>query len=222
MRAIACWVRCVAVVAAAWCIEAHAAGAGWPGDSSAANQYGARYDPAEPHWEFDDPRDRRWSITGFIGQWDDGTFGEVLSMTSWDMKSAYIAGAALNRRFATSFDDRLHWEIEGSVYRHWGQQRHWEGNLALAARWTRFPWDHVVDTSFAFGEGVSLASRKPALEGDDTRQFLNHLLTELEFARPDGSPVSVVLRVHHRSGVWGLYGAKTGSNHMTVGLRYRF
>ena len=172
--------------------------------------------PADPETE------DVWSVTGFLGQWDDSRFGEILSMRGWDLKSAYIGGVALNRRLATSFDELFHWEAEGSVYRYWGRQHHWEGNLAIVGRWTWFPWDAYVDTSLAMGQGVSLASKPPKIEGDDTRRFLNHLLVELEFAPPDGGPVSLVARLHHRSGAWGLYGAQTGSNFVNFGVRYRF
>lgn len=164
-----------------------------------------------------------WSITGFVGQWDDSRFGEILSFRGGDFKSAYIGGLALNRRLATSFDERVQWEAEGSVYRHWGRQHLWEGNLAIVGRWTQFPWDQYVNTSLAAGQGVSLASRPPRpVEGDDTRQFLNHLLVELEFAPPGDGPVSFVTRLHHRSGAFGLYGARAGSNYINLGIRYRF
>lgn len=172
----------------------------------------------------DEPRAWRdgWSITAFIGQHDDSRFGEIVSMRGWRLEPTYIAGAALNRKFGEWFDGMLHWEVEGSLFRYWGEQRHWEGNAALVARWTYFPWDDYVDTSFAFGQGVSMASRRPAVERDDTRKFLNHLLTEFEFAPPRDSPWSVVARLHHRSGVFGLYGTRGGSNFVTLGLRYRF
>lgn len=166
--------------------------------------------------------DEHWSITAFVGRFDDSRFGEVISLRGWNFEDSYLGGVALNRRVATSFDDRLHWEVDGSLYRHWGEQSHWEANAAVVARWTDFPWDDYVNTSFAFGQGLSYATRRPAVEGDDTRRFLNHLLVELETAPPGGSPVSLVTRVHHRSGAFGLYGTSAGSDFVSLGLRYRF
>ncbi|MFA9479952.1 hypothetical protein ACERK3_16840 [Phycisphaerales bacterium AB-hyl4] len=165
--------------------------------------------------------ERDWSVTAFIGQWDESRFAEILTFRGGDMKASYLAGFALNRRIARKANDIVHWEVEASVFRHWRIQDNWEGNLALVVRWTAFPWDRYVNTSAAFGSGVSLASEKPKLEGT-TREFLHHLLAEVEFAPPGDTPWSGVARVHHRSGAFGLYGRHGGSNAITLGLRYRF
>jgi hypothetical protein len=68
---------------------------------------------------------------------------------------------------------------------------------------------------------MSWATRRPILEAE-TRRHLHHLIAEVEVAPVRGRPVSLVLRVHHRSGVFGLYGASGGMNYLTLGLRYRF
>jgi hypothetical protein len=127
---------------------------------------------------------------------------------------------ALSRRLGTWFN-YLDWETEASVYHHWGLQSHWEANVALVARWSRFPWDDYLYTSIAFGQGLSWAGEEPALEGE-TRRILNHLLAEIEIGAPRASRLSLVLRVHHRSGTFGLYGVEGGSNFINLGFRYRF
>jgi hypothetical protein len=163
---------------------------------------------------------RQWALTAFIGQNDDDRFVEILMLEGGDWESSYIAGLALSRHFATTFR-HMHWEAETSVYRHWGLQRHWEANIALVARWTHFPWDRYLDTSVAFGQGISWAGDPPAVEGE-TRRILNHLLAEVEATPFRDTPLSLVLRVHHRSGVFGLYGVRGGSNFVNIGVRYRF
>jgi hypothetical protein len=122
----------------------------------------------------------------------------------------------------------LRWELELQFVQHWGVQSHQETNAVLVARWRRFPWDHYVDTSLAFGEGLSYASRVPELEprtdpgAAESARLLNYLLMELEMG-PPSSPWRGFMRVHHRSGVGGLFGGvRGGSNFVALGLRYRF
>ena len=119
------------------------------------------------------------------------------------------------------------WERELQVARHFGDQDHWETNALLILRWTAFPWDWR--TSLALGEGVSWASEVPALEdellaaeGGSTR-FLNYLLIELTTGLPFTERWNLVGRIHHRSGVFGLYDdVEEGSNFLTLGLRFEF
>jgi hypothetical protein len=98
----------------------------------------------------------------------------------------------------------------------------------VVARWTRFPWDDVLDTSVAFGQGVSFASKVPEVEpradrDEESRRLLNYLMVEVALAPPGDSRWSAVTRIHHRSGVFGLYGGVNGgSNFVGLGVRYRF
>ncbi|MCG5530360.1 hypothetical protein LRD18_05665 [Halorhodospira halochloris] len=118
---------------------------------------------------------------------------------------------------------------EAQAVKHSGKQSHYELNAVLIARWSRTPWDAFIDTSFAFGEGLSWASEPPPLEPRGTRddseesvQLLNYLLFELE-AGPPQSNWRAFTRIHHRSGVFGLFGGiRGGSNFLGLGLRYYF
>ncbi len=160
-----------------------------------------------------------WNLTLFVGQHDESTFLEMLGLDGGELGSSYLAGFALARPVGRAWGP-LAWEVEISSYSHWGLQDHVELNLALIARWHPFPWDRWLDTSVAVGNGVSLASSRPVLEGD-TRRFLHHLVAEVEVRPPWRLPVSLVTRVHHRSGAFGLYGIKAGSNFVTLGLRFQ-
>ncbi len=164
--------------------------------------------------------ERVWSVTAFLGQADEKRFVDILQVEGGDFADSYMAGVAVNRRVGTSWG-HMHWELEGSTYGHWGIEDHFEINAAAVARWVDLPWDSLLDTSVAFGQGISLADKRPALEGE-TRRFLHHLLAEIEVKPQRASAVSLVFRVHHRSGAFGLYGVKGGSNFLTLGLRYRF
>jgi hypothetical protein len=122
----------------------------------------------------------------------------------------------------------LSWELEAQAVQHFGRQNHQEINALLTARWNRFPWDHHVNTSAAFGWGQSYAFKVPVVEprsGSDevSTRLLNYLLVELDFAPPTRPEWGLVLRLHHRSGVFGMYnGVNGGSNFVGAGLRYAF
>lgn len=96
----------------------------------------------------------------------------------------------------------------------------------LAFRWTNLPWNHYVNTSFAFGEGISYATSVPALEkrdNENTKRLLNLLVFEATFALPQYPQLQLVARIHHRSGAYGLYHAgNTGSNDVGLGIKYLF
>jgi hypothetical protein len=134
-----------------------------------------------------------------------------------------VAGAA--RRLVTM---GMHAHIEGEVNlgQHWGRQSHQEINGLVSVRWRRFPWDHRVDTSLAAGLGLSFASRHPPIEEAPDRppatRRLTYLMTELEFSRPTQPGVGFLLRIHHRSGVFGLVSDARGSNFVGVGVRSSF
>ncbi len=109
-------------------------------------------------------------------------------------------------------------------FRH-GQNQHdiYEFAPYLSWRWTEFPWDRYVTTSLAIGEGVSYTSAIPSLEkrsNTDTKRLLNFLMLEATFASPVTPRLQLAVRLHHRSGAYGLYHAgNTGSNVIGLGLR---
>jgi hypothetical protein len=94
-------------------------------------------------------------------------------------------------------------ELEGQVLRHFGDQAHWEGTLALMFRTGQIPLPGGLSVNFAFGEGASFASEPPRLEGSAKvapRRFLNYLAFEAEFSHASVPGVPLVPRIHHRSG----------------------
>ena len=93
-------------------------------------------------------------------------------------------------------------------------------------RFANWPWNHYVSTSFAIAEGVSYVTAIPTLEkkdNDDTKRLLNYLMLEATLASPRYPRLEFVIRIHHRSGAYGLYRAgNTGSNDIGLGMRYLF
>jgi hypothetical protein len=93
-------------------------------------------------------------------------------------------------------------------------------------RWTYFPWNNYLDMTAAAAEGVSYDTSVPGIEKNSTDQtghFLNYLMFETTFALPKYPRLQAVLRIHHRSGAYGLYGyGNCGSNVLGLGIRYLF
>jgi hypothetical protein len=94
-------------------------------------------------------------------------------------------------------------------------------------RWSNFPWNHKITTSLALAEGVSYVTHTPYIEkrgnNGNYKHLLNYLMFEATFARPSYPQLQFVIRVHHRSGAYGLYGAgNNGSNDIGAGIRYLF
>lgn len=60
--------------------------------------------------------------------------------------------------------------------KNFGEQDHWEFNPPiLGIRWHEFPWDHYLDTSFAWGIGPSYATEVSPIKletNDSSDQWL--------------------------------------------------
>lgn len=161
-----------------------------------------------------------WAVT-FWGAWGtDGDIEDFPGIVS-DFENTWFVGVGLSREIGVMWED-FAWEVEAIAVKHFGEQRHWEGDLALGLRWT----DPFWTGSFAFSTGVSLASELPVMEArvdPPSKRFLQFMGIEAAFstrARPDRE---IVLRLHHRSAVYGLYGTHDGgSNFVALGYRQRF
>jgi hypothetical protein len=121
--------------------------------------------------------------------------------------------------------DRSSIELEGQIGQNFGLQNHAEMTLAL--QW-RSPDLSIPLTNARFnvaiGEGFSYALSRPAYEGvshgQQPSKFLNYLSLEAEFSHPSLPGVSLVPRVHHRSGIYGVIAPRgSGSNFFGIGLR---
>lgn len=129
--------------------------------------------------------------------------------------------------------DPLKLEVEGVVDYHWGNwplgKHHQEfveliGSFNL--RWHRFPWNNTVLTTMAIGDGVSYTPVIPTYEihlNNSSTYALNYLMFDVTFAHPKYPQLALLLRWHHRSGIFGLIdGVTGGSDFFTVGLKYTF
>ncbi|MGD9545588.1 MAG: hypothetical protein AB7F41_16395 [Methylocystis sp.] len=124
----------------------------------------------------------------------------------------------------------LELELEGGVAKRFGSReagQQWEFDLIPMARWTYFPWNDFVYTNFRLGligasyvTGISDFERQFDSSGHSSR-FLNLLVPELTVSPYKEAPFEVFVRVHHRSGVYGLInGVHGASNYISTGIRF--
>lgn len=170
--------------------------------------------------------ENQWFASLYVGQYSDTALNEIIRLNT-DFERSHVYVLSLGKELG-DYKGVIGYEVEGQVAWHSGEQTHAEGNAAFTLRWLPFPWDRYLDTSFAFGNGLSYATSEPELEireGDEqeTNQLLYYILVELAFAVPQYESWDLFVRIHHRSSVFGVIdGITTGSNFVGLGLRYRF
>ncbi len=167
----------------------------------------------------------KWWLTVYAGRLSDSYLRDIIRHGGpRDWENSYDVGVGATR---VLYDNgrNLSLEAEGNALQYLGEQFHQELTSAVALRWHSFPWDKKVDTSFALGEGFSWQSENSKYEdrvNKDVSQWLNYLFLEFTFARPKHPNTQLVLRLHHRSGVYGLInGVVGGSNLYNMGVRFR-
>lgn len=169
------------------------------------------------------------AVTTYVGVYSMNSLPEeILPLRSIQFEDSHLVTLAYAEPFHKFWDEGGAWEWEVQGVKHWGLQDHWEFNALLAVRWSRFPWNEHVRTSFAVGDGLSWASEIPVLEAAEhpdeaAAQLLNYVLIECTLGMPSQEAWDFVFRIHHRSGVYGLFdGVDGGSNVLALGLKFRY
>jgi hypothetical protein len=173
------------------------------------------------------PPRRDNGVSIFAGIYSSDVFTDIVA-TPWDTRTEniYLVTLSYNRRLTTIFR-HLDIEVEGGVGRRFGDNDSVEAYAALALRWTEFPWNNHVRTTFAvYPIGPSyVADLSPSEVSKDGRSanWLNYFAIELTLAAPSLPQLEVLFRLHHRSGAFGLInGSTNGADFLSVGARYRF
>jgi len=126
------------------------------------------------------------------------------------------------------------WEFGSSwiIVKHTGMQSHIEVDAAATLKYkSLFPENAYANTDIAFGIGLSYAFdtpyyEDPYVEDDGTLKyyrFQSYLHFDAEIYTPSLPQLHLLLRVHHRSGIYGLFAPEhVGSNFVGAGLVYYF
>jgi hypothetical protein len=201
-------------------------------DNSAATDSGMACPvplPPIPDWH-----PHPWAVTAWGGQMIDSNFGDTF-LFNGRMREEYLLGVSMQKRIWRAGPFAL--ELEADLFGHQAfkqpggpfnqavpnadtpDQLFGEAIVGLGARLWLQPW-----LSFGFVEGISFNSSVSNYERtyrENYTQLLNYLAFELEASVSD--QLSLVGRIHHRSGAFGTYsGVKEGSNAYLLGLRYRW
>ncbi|MEI8348165.1 MAG: hypothetical protein WCG27_11905, partial [Pseudomonadota bacterium] len=81
--------------------------------------------------------------------------------------------------------------------------------------------DKYLLTTFAFGDGLSAVTHHPSSETVSQnvhRSILNYILVEITLGVPKYPDWLLSLRIHHRSGIYGLMDVDGGSDYLCLGI----
>ena len=185
--------------------------------------------PPVPDWH-----PQPWAVTAWGGQMIDAAFGDTF-LFDGRMRPEAVLGVGVQKRIMRA--GPLAVELEADLFSHIAKQQQGgefnqskpyadlpaqtfgEGVLGIGARVWVQPW-----LSFGVVEGISYNTNVSLYEKtfrENYTQLLNYLGFEVEAAV--SSDLSLVGRIHHRSGAFGTYGGVSeGSNAYLLGLRYRW
>lgn len=177
-----------------------------------------------------------WSVVLYGGIFTTTDLIPIVFRQKTDYKESFIGTVGVTR----PLDYRIRWFDflwEANVTKHFGEMKHWETNAFYIVKINRI-FDSPV--SLSLGEGMSLASENPRLENKakgyylesglqkdaiESRALLNYMMVEVSTYLPFERKTEIFLRVHHRSGIFGLYcppDPNCGSNFISYGLRTAF
>ncbi|MEX1147531.1 MAG: hypothetical protein WEB93_04020 [Sphingomonadales bacterium] len=171
--------------------------------------------------------DRNEYVSVYVGKSITSKFSSIfIEPHQSRFERTFLASTAYGREIMR-FGDRASVEIEANVARRFGDANLWEFTLVGQFRWLDFPWNHRVLTTAGVGIGPSYATKISETEmqkgGGKGSHVLNYFSPEVTFAHPDRPNVEWMVRIHHRSGIFGLInGVSGGSNHVSTGLRVRY
>lgn len=168
-----------------------------------------------------------WAATLYSGPLTSQNSTQIVRKA--DFGDSFIIALAGSKELGEVWKDKLGFELEAQAVQHFGEQKHFELNpIVLIARWKAFPWNQSLPTTFAIGDGLSIATSRPKLEKKrrghrHSSAALNYLMAETTFALPSCPKWAFVLRYHHRSGVFGtFYGVHDASTVFAAGFKHWF
>jgi hypothetical protein len=168
--------------------------------------------------------DEKEHVSVFFGQSNNEDLLNIVRLRLGDYEPYSIVGIEYGRPFLVpSPYYQLEWA--GHLVKHLESASLFELDALVTFRWKWFPWNSVVHTELGLGEGLSLATGYPSSElvSQNIRSpLMNYLWIDWRFSLPSMPEWALNLNLHHRSGVYGLFGVRGGSNYISVGITRRF
>lgn len=148
---------------------------------------------------------------------------EMVRVRQLEIQPQYISVLGYSYKI-WGLSDLISVELEATLAKHFERGDRFSGTGAVLVRWLKTPWDRIMKSSFAFGNGLSYATSPPQLEVDfleRTSRLLYHF--SLESAFEIKSSWDLFFRIHHRSGAFGMFeNVVGGSDFLCLGIRRRF
>jgi hypothetical protein len=192
---------------------------------------------AAPAWA--GPKGAADSVMVFGGVASETNFAQIIySPWTTELNDIGVIGASYSHRFGTvnnllggdlghiGDDFTIEGEVGTSV--RFGDESLGEAWTALYLRYDGLPWNDTVYTTIGVNTGLSLLTETSDFEEwrdskGRSSVLLHYLGPEFTFADPENKDLELVLRLHHRSGVFGLFdGVVSGSTFISAGIRVRF
>ena len=169
----------------------------------------------------------------YAGNYVESSMGEVLFTSpsppsAWDYTTSDHIVATAVSRVAGRVWNRITLEPEAGIAQRFGRESATEVWGAVFFRYHGFPWDGRVLTTAAVSTGLNWSNTVTGVEEERAKDgqgspWMHFFSPEVTFALPSRPDVELLLRFHHRSGVFGLVSdAWGGAQYATVGLRFRF
>lgn len=189
----------------------------------------------QPWLQFDSwegPCDGQCGIAVYAGRFVEDGMGDVLINApklpqDWDYDDDYLIAIALSRKIGSLWG-RIDLEPEVGIAQRFDVQHETEIWGAVYFRYGDFPWNDRVKTTMGVSVGLNYASDVSPQEDERSKTGegyrLQHFFSpEITFALPDNDKDELLIRFHHRSGVFGLMNDGGGaSQYLTIGVRHRF
>lgn len=169
-------------------------------------------------------QDGDWSLGAYGGQYYDSEPAGIIKGRG-NFLHQYIVALTGSRTLWRAADWPLALEVDATLAHQYGTATLQEFAIAPVLRWSGFPWNQALPTSFRAGPlGWSHTTMVSPLErGTDGQgaRNLNFLMLELTFSGPASRRHEVFVRLHHRCTIYDLlnnYGAN-GQDFLAIGYR---
>jgi hypothetical protein len=178
------------------------------------------------------------AVTVFGGVATDTAFtNSIFFPLANDIKDIGVIAIAYSRRLGTwdeltgnilPLGENFTLEGEVGVSARFGDESLGEAWTGLFLRYDGFPWNDAIYTTMAINTGLSLLTEESDFErgrdeNNKNSELLHYMGPEITFSDPDNKDLELIVRFHHRSGVFGLFdGVISGSTFISSGVRMRF